>query len=344
VRKVYELLNELTAIPGVSGNETRVREFIIDRLKLKGKCRVDSIGNLMVEIGKGEPHVALVAHMDEVGLIITKIEEDGSLRFNKIGGIDDRILLSRRVEISTSKGLINGVIGIKPPHLMTSPEERKTVLSSENLRIDVGTRSRKETERLGIRVLDFVTFTKGLIRLGKDLVSGRALDDRVGCAVLMSCYERLDKKKVRGKLTFSWSTQEEMGLRGAKVIAHTLRPDYVIVIDTCSSGDAPGIDGHLQPAMLGSGPVIRYLDSRSIASPFLRDLANKTASGGKIGVQEVVAGGATDATAVQETGSAVLPIGVAMRYTHSTTEAVSLSDIGNTVELVLGIVDNLCMN
>jgi len=340
---MYDLLNELTVIPGVSGSESRVREFIIDRLKLNGKCRIDSIGNLMVEIGKGSPHVALVAHMDEVGLIVTKIEEDGSLRLNKIGGIDDRILLSRRVEISTSKGQINGVIGIKPPHLMTSPEERKTVPSSESLRIDVGTRSRKETERLGVRVLDFVTFIKGLTRLGKDLVSGRALDDRVGCAVLMSCYERLEKKKIKGKLTFAWSTQEEMGLRGAKVIAHTLRPDHVIVVDTCSTGDAPGIDGHLQPAMLGSGPVIRYLDSRSIASPFLRELAKKTASKGKIRVQEVVAGGATDATAVQETGSAVLPIGVAMRYTHSTTEVVSLSDIGDTIKLVLGIVDSLCV-
>lgn len=339
---MYDLLNELTAIPGVSGNEDGVRKFIIDRLNLGGKCKVDSIGNLSVEIGKSSPHVALVAHMDEVGLVVTKIEEDGSLRFNKIGGIDDRILLSRRVEISTSKGFINGVIGIKPPHLMTDPEERKTVQNAESMRIDVGTRSRKETERMGIRVLNFATFTKGLTRLGKDLVSGKALDDRVGCAVLMNCYQRLDKKKINGRLTFSWSTQEEMGLRSARVIAHTLRPDHVIVIDTCSSGDMPGIDGHLQPAILGSGPVIRYLDSRSIASPLMRDMAKKVASKGKIKVQEVVAGGTTDATAVQETGSAVLPIGVAMRYTHSTTEVVSISDINDTVKLVLGIVESLC--
>lgn len=339
---MYDLLNELTAIPGVSGNESGVREFIIDRLKLGKKCRVDSIGNLSVEIGDGSPHIALVAHMDEVGLVVTKIEEDGSLRFNKVGGIDDRILLSRRVEIHSSKGVINGVIGIKPPHLMTNPEERKSVQSAESMRIDVGTRSRRETEKTGIRVLDFVTFEKGLNRLGKGLISGKALDDRVGCAILMRCYQHFKKKKLKGRLTISWSTQEEMGLRGARVIAHTVRPDYVIVVDTCSSGDAPGIEGHLQPAVLGSGPVIRYLDARSIASPFMRDLAKKIASKYKVGVQEVVAGGTTDATAVQETGSAVLPIGVAMRYTHSTTEVVSLSDVGDTVKLVQDIVENLC--
>lgn len=244
-----------------------------------------------------------------------------------------------KVAIHSFKGPVVGVIGIKPPHLMMDPEEMKKTISYDKLRIDVGTRSKKETERLGVKVLDPVTFEKTLVHLGKDLVVGRALDDRVGCAILMESYLRLKEKKIRGRLSCVWSVQEEMGLRGGKVISHTLQPDYVIVLDTCSSGDSPGIDeGHLQPAMLGKGPVLRIFDSQSIASPMLREAAWKVARSKNIPLQEIVAGATTDATAVQESGSAVLPIGVGMRNTHSTTETVSMKDIDNAIKLVVELV------
>ncbi|MDH4122801.1 MAG: M42 family metallopeptidase, partial [Thermoplasmata archaeon] len=328
---------------GGSGSERPVREFIASRLRIEKKCRTDNIGNLIVEVGEGSPHIALVAHMDEVGLLVTKLEDDGSLRFRKVGGVDDRILQSRKVQIHTSKGSVAGIIGIKPSHLMTDPEEMKKTVPAEKLRIDVGTRSKKETERLGIRVLDSVTLEKGLIRLGRDLIVGRGLDDRVGCAILIRVFEQLKKKKTKGRFTCVWSVQEEMGLRGAKVIAHTLKPDYVIVLDTCSSGDAPGIDeGHLQPAVLGKGPAIRYFDSLSIASPLLRKMATDIARIRKIPIQEIAAGGTTDATAVQESGTAVIPIGVGMRNTHSTTETVSLTDIDHAIKLVMELIEELC--
>ena len=339
---MFELLSELSSLPGVSGSEKPVRDYIISKLGLGKDYRIDNIGNLIVESGTGRPHIALVAHMDEVGLLISKIESDGSLRFRKVGGVDDRILISRKVMVQTAKGPVNGIIGIKPPHLMTDPDEMKRPISFDKLRIDIGTRSRKETDALGIKVLDTVTLEKGLMRLGKDLVVGRALDDRVGCAVLLEVCRDLKKKKIKGRLSCVWSVQEEMGLRGGKVIAHTLSPDYVIVLDTCSSGDSPGLDeGHLQPAVLGNGPALRLFDSLSIASPVLREIAWKVAKSGKIPLQEIVAGGSTDATAVQETGSAVLPIGVGMRNTHSTTETVSLKDIGNAVKLVVALVQKM---
>ncbi|MEM3037915.1 MAG: M42 family metallopeptidase [Thermoplasmata archaeon] len=339
---MFDLLKELAELPGVSGYEGPVRKYIIEKLNASKIAKTDNIGNLMIDIGEGNPHIALVAHMDEVGLVVTKIEDDGSLGFRKVGGVDDRILLSRKVKIHTGKGPINGVIGIKPPHLMTDPEEMKKTVSFEKLRIDVGTRSKKETEKLGIRLLDSVTLEKGLERLGNDLIVGRGLDDRVGCAILMESWSRLKAAKLRGRLTCVWSVQEEMGLRGAKVIAHALRPDYVIVLDTCSSGDSPGIDeGHLQPAVLGKGPAIRFFDSASIASPVLREIARELAKVKKIPVQEIAAGGTTDATAVQEAGSAVIPIGVGMRNTHSTTETVSLKDVENAVKLVVELVKNL---
>lgn len=339
---MFELLSGLANLPGVSGYEGPVREHIVKELKIGKQARTDNIGNLILDLGNGKPHIALIAHMDEVGLVVTKVEDDGSLGFRKVGGVDDRILLSRKVKIQTAKGPVTGVIGIKPPHLMTDPEEMKKTVSYEKLRIDVGTRSRKETERLGVRVLDPVTLEKGLERLGKDLVVGRGMDDRVGCAILMESYRRLKDSKLRGRLTCVWSVQEEMGLRGARVIAHTLRPDYVIVLDTCSSRDSPGIvEGHLQPAVLGKGPALRFFDSASIASPVLREVAGRLARIKKIPIQEIAAGGTTDATAVQEAGSAVIPIGVGMRNTHSTTEIVSLKDVENAVRLVVELVKSL---
>ena len=339
---MFELLSELSSLPGVSGSEKPVRDYVISKLGLGKDYRIDNIGNLIVERGSGRPHITLVSHMDEVGLLVSKIEGDGSLRFRKVGGVDDRILVSRKVMIQTAKGAVTGVIGIKPPHLMTDPEEMKKTVSYDKLRIDVGTRSRKETEGLGIRTLDTVTLEKDLARLGRDLVVGRALDDRVGCGILMEAYAQLTRRKLKGRVSFVWSVQEEMGLRGSRVIAHTLAPDYVIVLDTCSSGDSPGLDeGHLQPAVLGKGPALRLFDSLSIASPALREIALKVARNRKIPLQEIVAGGTTDATAVQETGSAVLPIGVGMRNTHSTTEIVSLKDIENAVKLVVGLVEKL---
>ena len=339
---MYDLLNELTALPGVSGSEKHVRDFIISKLKLGKSYRIDNIGNLITEFGEGNPHIALVAHMDEVGLIVTKIENDGSLRFRKVGGVDDRILVSRKIQIQTAAGPVSGVIGIKPSHLTTDPEEMKKSIPAEKLYIDVGTRSSKETGKLGIKILDTVTLEKGLVKLGKDMVVGRGLDDRVGCAILMQAYEQLKTRKIKGRITFVWSVQEEMGLRGAKVIAHTMKPDFVIVLDTISSGDSPGVDvGHLQPAVLGKGPALRYFDSLSIASPRLREIATQVAKNKRIPLQEIAAGGTTDATAVQEAGSAVIPIGVGMRNTHSTTETVSLKDIDNAIKLVVEFVARL---
>ncbi len=340
---MFDLLSELSSIPGVSGSEKPVRSYIISKLKLGKDFRIDNIGNLIVERGTGRPHIALVAHMDEIGLLVSKIEEDGSLRFRKIGGVDDRILPARKVKIQTDKGPVNGVIGIKPPHLVIDLEEQKKTVSFDKLRIDVGTRSRRETEALGISVLDTVTFEKELTRLGKDLVVGRSLDDRVGCGILIEVFSELADKKLKGKVSYVWSVQEEIGLRGGKVIGHTLDPDYVIVLDTCSSSDAPGLrEEHLQPAVLGKGPALRLFDSLSIASPVLREMAKKIAKSKRIPLQEIVAGGSTDATAVQETGSAVMPICIGTRNSHSTVEIISVSDVENGVRLVSALVEKLC--
>lgn len=181
-----ELVEELIKVPGVTGFEDDIRECIRAKVKAMGlKAEEDNIGNLITTVGDKGPRVVFIAHMDELGLIVSKIEKDGSIRIRKVGGIDDRSLVARVVEIKTRKGKVNGVLGLKPPHLMTESDDRKKVVSWEEVRVDVGTRSKEETERLGIRVLDPMVFKKDITYIGKDLICARGVDNRAGCAVIL---------------------------------------------------------------------------------------------------------------------------------------------------------------
>ena len=337
-----ELLEELVKVPGVSGFEEQVREFIKGKLDAMGVESVeDNIGNLIATIGDKGPRVVFMAHMDELGLVVTKIEKDGSLRIRKAGGIDDRVLVGRVMEIQTRKGKVTGILGLKPPHLMTESDDRKKVVGWEEVRVDVGTRSKQETEKLGIRVLDTMVWKKDITYLGDDLVCARAVDDRAGCAILLEAVEQLKDKKLPLRLTFVWGVQEEIGLRGAKVVAHTLDPDYFFAVDTMTSTDGPSQGETYERVPIGGGPAMRMFDSAAIASPKLRKLLEEVAKDNRIPLQYGTGGGSTDGAAVQETGALMMPIGIPMRYTHSPVEIVSMSDLENTVKLVVKTAERL---
>src|SRR5512137_433711 len=223
-----ELLEEMIKVPGVSGFEDDIRNYIKAKIRAMGlKSQEDNLGDLLVTLGDSGKHIVFIAHMDELGLIVSKLEADGSLRVRKVGGIDDRTLVGRVVEIKTQKGMVRGVIGLKPPHLMTDRDEMKKVVSWEDVRVDVGTRSRKETEKLGIRVLDPMVFKKDITYITQDIICARAVDNRAGCAILLEALQTLKYKKLPVKMTFVWSVQEETGLKGAKVVGFTHHPDYV---------------------------------------------------------------------------------------------------------------------
>src|SRR4030065_298710 len=169
--ELKQAMEEMIRMPGGSGFEDDIREYI--RKKVEGlglKTKEDNIGDLITTIGDSGPHVLFIAHMDELGLIVSKIETDGSIRIRKVGGIDDRTLVGRVVEIKTQKGMVTGVLGLKPPHLMTDADDRKKVMTWQEVRVDVGTRSKKATEKLGIRVLDPMVFKKDITYIGKDLI------------------------------------------------------------------------------------------------------------------------------------------------------------------------------
>ena len=331
-----ELLEEMIRIPGVSGYEDEIRDFIRGRIEEMGlPTEEDNIGNLIATLGTKGPHIVFIAHMDELGLVVTNIEADGSLRIRKVGGIDDRTLVGRIVEIATKKGKVTGVIGLKPPHLMTDSDDKKKVVSWEDVRVDVGTRSRRETEGLGVRVLDAMVFRKEISYIGRDLMCARGIDDRAGCAVLLDMLGKARRRKLPARLSFVWSVQEEIGLRGAKVIGFKLQPDYVFAVDTMTTTDAPMQGDAYEKILLGRGPALRMLDSAAIASPKLRKMIEGVAKRGRVPLQAGSGGGATDVAVIQEFGALAMPIGIPMRYTHSPTECASLKDIGNTSRLLL---------
>lgn len=337
-----ELLEELIMVPGVSGYEDEIRDRIRSKVEAMGlEAHEDNIGNLFVSLGSSGPLAMFMAHMDELGLIVTKIDDDGSLRIRKVGGIDDRTLVGRVVEIKTQKGKVTGVLGLKPPHLMTESDDRKKVLSWEEVRVDVGTRSKKETERLGIRVLDPMVFKKDITYLGDDIICSRGVDDRMGCAILLDALEKLKDRSLPVRVMFVWSVQEETGLKGARVAGFTHRPEYMFAIDTMTSTDGPRQGETYEKVLLGGGPAMRMFDNEAIASPKLRRLVEEVARANRIPLQYGSGGGTTDGSAVQDFGALMMALGIPMRYTHSPTECASLRDMENMSKLVVKLVERI---
>lgn len=329
-------------VPGVSGFEDDIRDCIRKKVEAMGlHTTEDNLGDLLVTLGDKGPSVVMIAHMDELGLIVSKIEEDGSIRIRKVGGIDDRTLVGRVVEIKTQKGMVTGVLGLKPPHLMTDADDRKKVMTWQEVRVDVGTRSKKDTEKLGIRVLDPMVFKKDITYIGKDLICARAVDDRMGCAIILDVLEKLKGSKLPIRLTFAWSVQEETGLKGAKVVGFNLRPDYVFAVDTMTTTDGPGMGETFEKVLIGGGPAMRMFDNEAIASPKMRKLVEVVAKAAKIPLQYGTGGGATDGAAMQDFGCLMMPIGIAMRYTHSPVEIASIKDMENASRLLVKIAERI---
>ncbi len=349
-----ELVNELKELVmahGVSGYEDEVREKITEmitpHLPEGADVRTDSLGNLLVTVGSRGKHVAFVAHMDEIGMVISRIEKGGTLRIKILGGIDVRTLVARIVRIKTDNGYVRGIIGLKPPHLMKPGEKATEAPAADQIKIDLGTRSREETEALGIKILQPIVLEKQYMTLQDRYVVTRALDNRIGVLINIELLKRLAAKadEMGLKTTFAWSVQEEIGLRGASLIANTIKPDYIIALDTASTTDAPDIgDAAFQPLMIGGGPVLRMVDSRAIASPVMRKMMQDVADRMDIPIQLAVAGGTTDGAALQMSGAVVMPMGIPVRYTHAPVEMADIGDIEKGIALLEGVVKEISGN
>jgi len=329
--EIEKLIKEMVMVPGVSGFEEPFREYLLEKLKDMNP-KVDDVGNVYVTIGMGERKIAVMAHMDEIGIVTTHIEKDGYVRFAHLGGIDDRMLYGRIVEIFTEEGTVYGVIGLIPPHLSSSEDRSKTPTYKE-LAIDVGTKSAEETESLGIKPMQPGRWKKDFVVMGNYIVT-RALDDRAGCAVLYALLESLKDEKLNAEITFVWTVQEETGLRGAHGFISHHKFDEVYAIDSMTSGLMPGVAFHLSTARVGEGPAIRFVDRKGVGSQVLRKKVREIAKKNGIPVQEAITGGTTDSAIVQDHGINSLAICIPVKYTHSPVEMMNVADIKNTISLM----------
>jgi endoglucanase len=338
-----EVLKELSEAFGVSGCEEEVRKLIIEAIQgYVDDYSVDTIGNL-IALKKGPPRpslkVMVAAHMDEVGLMVTHIEKDGTLRFRPVGGIDSRILLSKVVLIG--EGKVPGVIGTKPIHLLKD-EERRKVVKVDQMAIDIGASSKEEAEE-AVKVGDYAAFATDFVQLG-DTVKGKAFDDRVGCAVLIE----LLKERYPFDLYAVFTVQEEVGLRGARVAAYAIEPDLAFVLEGTICDDMPKKKDVSPTTEVGKGPAITIVDRTFFADRRLIKLLIETAEEEGIPYQfkQPVVGG-TDAGAIHLTKEGVpsATVAVPCRYLHSPTCLLSLADFENTVRLMKAALlsfNNLC--
>lgn len=337
---MQKLIEELIFIPGLSGYETPVREFIAEKVRPFSQVHVDPIGNLSASVGSGYPRMLFASHMDEIGMVVSYIEPDGFLRIRKIGLLDDRLLIGRAVEIMTDTGEIPGAIGIRPPHLMSSLEDYeklRQVPTWDEIAIDVGTSSREETEDLGVAVMNPIVFKKDFIVLNKNRFAARGLDDRFGCALLIKLLEEVSKAAVDREITCAWTVQEEIGAIGGQALSAQNAWDVMFAIDSFSSADVPGIPLHYGPCALGKGPILRMMDHRSIATPWLAKWVIDLARQSGIPLQYGPTGGYTDGQHFLAKGVPMLMLSVPVRYMHSPVEMVDLRDLERLFNLIRAI-------
>ena len=332
-----QLLKKLSEAPGVSGNESRIKEIIIGEIKnYVDEIKDDSMGNLItIKKGSDKFRVMVAAHMDEIGFMVKHIDDKGFISFETIGGFDPRSLGSQRVRIHSSKRDILGVIGLKPPHITTT-EEKDKALKVEDLKIDVGLNSREEVENLGIKAGDSITRDISFSELGKEnIVSCKSFDNRAGCTVLTELIKKI--KNPDYTLYGVFTTQEEVGLRGAKTASYGIDIDFAIIIDSTTAGPIPKTETDKVTISIGKGPSIDLMDRGFILNEKVKEILLKAAQDAGIPYQTHISGGSTDAAAVHITkeGTPTAVISIPSKYIHSTVEIVDLNDLESTLSLTI---------
>ena len=319
-------------LPGVSSFEDAVRDYIKEQVApYVDTMNVDAMGNLIC-FKKGakatETKLMLCAHMDEVGLMVRSITEDGYLKFVCVGGMDRRVLLGKQVLVGDRQ--VPGVIGLKAIH-MTTAEERKKVPKLEDYYIDIGASSREEAEAL-VEVGDPCVFRSDCVEFGDSCLKAKALDDRVGCAVLLE----LLRRDLPMDCTFVFTVQEEVGTRGAFGAAFSVTPDIALVLEGTTAADAPSQDPEAQICHLGQGPVLSWMDKGTIYDRDLFERLRAVAQEHNIPWQlKHYVAGSTDAKAIQRTKSGVRVAGISapVRYLHAPASVVNINDVEQVLEL-----------
>jgi len=333
------LLKELTALRGVSGDEGAVRDALREAVApLCDEALVDTMGNLIAARDGGDaskPHIMLAAHMDEVGFIVMSATDAGLLRIQPVGGVDPRVVISKRVLVGPSA--IPGVIGAKAIHLQ-SASDMDTVLRYDSIYVDVGASTQAKAEEM-CPPGSFVTFDSPYVEFGDRRVKAKALDDRVGCLAMLHA---LETARYPGKLTCAFTVQEEVGLRGATIAAYRVAPDLALILEGTTCNDLGDVPPHLQVTRQGKGVAISMMDRSAIANTGLLNAVRAVADARSIPWQhkQYVAGG-TDAGAIHKSGRGVpcAVLSVPCRYIHSAASTAHLDDIAAQQALLVACLE-----
>lgn len=320
------MLKDLCLLNGTSGREDAVRNYIIEKIKDKCEYSVDALGSVIAfKKGRKAPDkkVLVAAHTDEVGFIITDITDDGYLRFAPVGGIDAAVVLGRRVDING----IKGVVGAKAVHLL-SDDEKKNEPAFDKLAIDIGAADKAEAEK-AVSLGDCAYFASDYCEFGDGFIKSKALDDRIGCMLMIE----LINSDLEYDTYFCFNVQEEVGLRGSGCSAYAVKPDVAVILESTTAADIDGVTGGDKCCVLGKGPVVSFMDGRTIYDKQIFDLAFEVAKENNIKIQtKTKISGGNDAGAIQKSGAGcrVAAVSLPCRYIHSGSSVVKIGDIEET--------------
>lgn len=328
--ELFENIKKLCLADGTSGDEGDVTKLILSMLPQECDAKIDPLGNIIVNKKGAETpknKVMLAAHQDEVGFIVTYITDDGNLKFTTVGGINPEVVIGRQLHFKN--GTV-GVVGGKAVH-QQSPKERDEPVKLDTLTIDIGASSKAEAEKY-VSPGDCAYFRSDYTELGNGYLREKALDDRIGCAIMVDILN----KNLPYDVTCVFTVQEEIGTRGAKVASYTVKPDYAIVLETTTACDFSGNDGEKRVCELGRGCVVSYMDRSTIYDRELYRLGFEKAKEINVPCQTktLVAGG-NDSGAIHSSvgGIRTVALSVPCRYLHSTSCMIKKSDVQSTAEL-----------
>ena len=332
------LLRELCEIDGASGQEDRVRDYILDKIRDKCDCRVTPLGCIIAEY-KGEKasekKLMISAHMDEVGLIVTGINSDGTLNINCVGGVEADAVIGRQVRLQSG---IMGAVGSKAVHNM-SDDERKAAPKFEGLYIDIGAADKADAEKY-VSLGDYAYFTCGFSEKG-GIIRSKAIDDRAGCAIMLAM---ILERAIPFDCTFTFVTQEEIGLRGARTAAFEAAPDFALVLEATTAADIPLSEGDKRCCILGEGPVVSYMDRSTLYDRGLYSLSIRLAEemGIKRQTKTVIAGGNdSGAIHISRGGVRTCAVSVPCRYLHTPCCVINEEDYFDSYALSLAMAEKI---
>ncbi|TMN21126.1 M42 family metallopeptidase [Lentibacillus cibarius] len=341
------MLKDLTDAKGISGNEKEAREVMEKYISPHADdVYTDNLGSLIAKkTGEADgPKVMVAGHLDEVGFMVTRIDDNGFVYFQTIGGWWGQVMLAQRVTIITAKGDVTGLIGSKPPHVLSS-EERKKPVKIEDMFIDIGAADKKEAKEFGVRpgdsIVPYFEFTQ---MKNEKMLMAKAWDNRIGCAIAIEVLKQLKNEKHPNIVYGVGTVQEEVGLRGARTSAHAIKPDIGFGVDVGIAGDMPGVSDKEADSKLGEGPQIIIYDASMIPNKGVRDLVIDTADEKNIPYQYAsMGGGGTDSGSIHLTADGVpsLSITIATRYIHSHAAILHRDDFENAVKLIVETIKKL---